>query len=208
LSPPPEAVGGTLGVFSGLKEIAALELASRESVEVALLLSTRLADADRVALKEESNEGEDLLEGVGKLLAEELPLLVPCWACPPLVAVCCTLGVRTKLGVERSLGLGTRESVEEGLLLPPTRLMEGKAEVEGEREVDRVTVPLPLEVPISALPVKETVEERMGLELMLEVELALRDKVTEGEGVKEGEDFPESVDALLALGLPLLVPYC
>lgn len=54
------------------------------------------------------------------------------------------LVVRSRLGVGSALLLATRESVEEPLLLPPTRLWVGRVEVEG----DRVGEPLPLPLPL------------------------------------------------------------
>ena len=58
-----------------------------------------------------------------------------------------TLCDRTELGVTLTLKLATRESVEELLLLPPTRLEEGSVEVEEVRDGE----PLPLLLPLGVL---------------------------------------------------------
>jgi len=108
--------------------------------------------------------------------------------------------------VVSALGLATRESVEDALLLPPTRLKEGSPVVDGEREEDTVPEPLPLKVLMFTLPVGSALGVRMELRLAFRLELRAPDKVTEGEGLTEGVGLPESVGMLLALEELLMVP--
>ena len=134
------------------------------------------------------------------------PVRVPVWRGEGVTAT--TLEVAVRLGVVEAVkcieGVGKMLIVR----LPPfPGLAVGSPEVDGEREGDLVTLPLPLCVPASTLPVGKTLGVRTELKLMFELALPLRDTVTEGDGLREVERLLESVDALLALGLLLLVPW-
>ena len=82
-----------------------------------------------------------------------------------MVEVGSRLCERTELGVTLTLKLAARESVEEPLLLPPTRLEEGSVVVEEEREGEPLPLLLPLGVLRSTLVVGRVLKVREELPL-------------------------------------------